>query len=133
MTLGNAVAAKAQLIVWCRECGRQVEPDHGAMVEHCGADRTVIDWHAHLLCTGCGSRQIDFVATGTRAAIGCRSPLAGRIWKTWCFVRKGGDPTIRQRPGERRGCASRSSAAANYISENRLVGDLQSIRVTQVH
>jgi hypothetical protein len=27
MTLGRAAAAGVRLIVWCRECGRQVEPD----------------------------------------------------------------------------------------------------------
>jgi hypothetical protein len=26
-TLGNAAAAKVRLIVWCRECRRQAEPD----------------------------------------------------------------------------------------------------------
>jgi hypothetical protein len=27
MTLGNAAAAKVRLIVWCRDCQHQVEPD----------------------------------------------------------------------------------------------------------
>jgi hypothetical protein len=31
MTLGNAVAAKLRLIVRCKECGYQVEPDSGEM------------------------------------------------------------------------------------------------------
>jgi hypothetical protein len=27
MTLGNAAAARVRLIVWCKECRHQVEPD----------------------------------------------------------------------------------------------------------
>jgi hypothetical protein len=56
MTLGNAAAARVRLIVWCRDCGRQVEPDAGEMVERYGAEITVPDWHARLVCSGCGSR-----------------------------------------------------------------------------
>ena len=62
MTLGNAAAATVRLIVWCRDCGRQVEPDPGEMAERYGAEMTVPDW---LVCAECGSRQIDFVVTGT--------------------------------------------------------------------
>jgi hypothetical protein len=66
MTLGNAAAAMVRLIVWCRGCGRQVEPDPGEMAERYSAQTTtVIDWHARLTCCGCGSRQVDFVVTGT--------------------------------------------------------------------
>jgi hypothetical protein len=73
MTLGNAAAAIVRLIVWCRACGRQVEPDAGEMAERCGAETTVIDWHARLTCSGCGSRQVELVVT--RAAAG---PSVGR-------------------------------------------------------
>jgi hypothetical protein len=65
MTLGNAAAAGVRLVVWCRNCGRQVEPDAVEMAERCGADMTVPDWHARLVCTGCGSRRVEFVVTGT--------------------------------------------------------------------
>src|SRR5262245_32286645 len=41
MTLGNAAAARVRLIVWCRDCGRQVEPDPGEMAERYGAKITV--------------------------------------------------------------------------------------------
>jgi hypothetical protein len=27
MTLGNAAAARVRLIVWCKECRYQIEPD----------------------------------------------------------------------------------------------------------
>ena len=32
MTLGNAAAAHVRLIVWCKGCGHQVEPDPDEMV-----------------------------------------------------------------------------------------------------
>jgi hypothetical protein len=65
MTLGNAAAAGVRLVVWCGDCRRQVEPDPAEMAERYGADMTVPDWHARLTCSGCGSRQVDFVVTGT--------------------------------------------------------------------
>ena len=49
MTLGNAAAAGVRLVVWCRDCGRQVEPDAAEMAERYGADMTVPDWHARLV------------------------------------------------------------------------------------
>jgi hypothetical protein len=57
MTLGNAAAAGVRLVVWCRDYGRQVEPNPGEMAERYGAETTVIDWHARLACSGYGSRQ----------------------------------------------------------------------------
>jgi Zn finger protein HypA/HybF involved in hydrogenase expression len=65
MTLGNAAAAGVRLVVWCRDCGRQVEPDPNEMVKRYGAETTVPDGHARLVCSVCGSRQVDFVVTGT--------------------------------------------------------------------
>jgi hypothetical protein len=38
MTLGNAAAARVRLIVWCRDCGRQIEPDPGEMAQRYGAE-----------------------------------------------------------------------------------------------
>jgi hypothetical protein len=37
-TLGNAAAAHVRLIVWCRDCGHQVEPDPVGMAKRYGAD-----------------------------------------------------------------------------------------------
>jgi hypothetical protein len=65
MTLRNAAAAKVRLIVWCRDCGRQAEPDPAKMAERYRPETTVPDWHARLACSGCGSHQVDFVVTGT--------------------------------------------------------------------
>jgi hypothetical protein len=38
------------------------------MVERYGADADmpVPDWHKRLVCSACGSRQIDFVVTGAK-------------------------------------------------------------------
>ena len=41
MTLGNAAAARVRLIVWCRERGRQVEPDLAEMATPTGAELAV--------------------------------------------------------------------------------------------
>ena len=66
MTLGAAAAARVRLIVWCRDCRHQVEPDPAAMAERYGADMTVPEWHKRLVCGQCGSRKIDFIVTGAR-------------------------------------------------------------------
>jgi hypothetical protein len=65
MTLGNAAKASVRLIVWCRDCGRHIEPDAATLADRYGAEMTVIDWHARLVCSGCGSRRVDFVVSGT--------------------------------------------------------------------
>jgi hypothetical protein len=56
--------------VWCRDCGHQVEPDPAEQVERYGAETTVPDWRERLVCSECGSREIDMIVTGT-SAIGC--------------------------------------------------------------
>jgi hypothetical protein len=66
MTLGVAAAAGVRLIVWCKECQHQVEPDPAEMAQRYGAATTVLDWSARLVCSRCGSRQIDMVVTGGR-------------------------------------------------------------------
>jgi hypothetical protein len=65
MTLGNAAAAKVRLIVWCKACGHQVEPDPGEHARRYGAETAVPDWQKRLVCSGCGSHDIDMVVTGT--------------------------------------------------------------------
>jgi hypothetical protein len=52
MTLGNAAAAKVRLIVWCKACGHQVEPDPGEHARRYGAETTVSDWKQRLACSG---------------------------------------------------------------------------------
>jgi Zn finger protein HypA/HybF involved in hydrogenase expression len=54
-----------RLIVWCLDCRHQVEPDPADMADRYGAEMSVRDWHARLVCSECGSRRVDFVVTGT--------------------------------------------------------------------
>jgi hypothetical protein len=44
MMLGAATAAKVRLIVWCKSCGHQVEPDPAEMAARYGAGASVLDW-----------------------------------------------------------------------------------------
>jgi hypothetical protein len=65
MTLGNAANAKVRLIVWCKTCSHQVEPDPDEMARQYGAGTSVLDWRDRLVCSRCGGRAIDMVVTGT--------------------------------------------------------------------
>ena len=42
-TLGSTAAAHARLIVWCRDCRHQVEPEPAEMAERYGTDLSVPD------------------------------------------------------------------------------------------
>jgi len=64
MTLGNPAAARVRLIVWCRKCQHRVEPDPAEMAARYGAETTVLDWRERLVCSRCGSRQVDMVVSG---------------------------------------------------------------------
>lgn len=66
MTLGNAAAARVRLIVWCRECRHQIEPDPAELAELCGPETPVPEWRKRLICSQCGSRAVDMVVTGER-------------------------------------------------------------------
>jgi hypothetical protein len=65
MTLGNAAAAQVRLIVWCKACQHHVEPDPTEQAQRCGAETTIPDWRARLVCGQCGSHNVDMVVTGT--------------------------------------------------------------------
>jgi hypothetical protein len=65
MTLGNAAAARVRLIVWCKARGHRVEPDAAEMAERHGAETNVPEWRERLVCSQCGSREVDMVVTGT--------------------------------------------------------------------
>jgi hypothetical protein len=66
MTLGIAAAAGVRLIIWCKECRHQVEPDPAEMATRYGAETAVLDWRQRLVCSQCGGRQADMVLTGTK-------------------------------------------------------------------
>jgi hypothetical protein len=65
MTLGNAAAARVRLIVWCKACGHQVEPDPAEHARRYGPATVLPDWRKRLVCSACGSHDIDMVVTGT--------------------------------------------------------------------
>ena len=62
-TLG--AAAGVRLIVWCKECQHQVEPDPAKQARRYGEGTAVLDWRERLVCSRCGSRQVDMVVSGT--------------------------------------------------------------------
>jgi hypothetical protein len=66
MTLGGAAAAGVRIIVWCEACRHQVEPDPAELAERYGAGVSVPDWRDRLVCSRCGSREVDMVLTGQR-------------------------------------------------------------------
>jgi hypothetical protein len=66
MTLGNAAAARVRLIVWCKDCQHQVEPDPAEHARRYGAGTSVFEWREKLICSRCGSRHVDMVVTGAR-------------------------------------------------------------------
>jgi hypothetical protein len=79
MTLGNTAAAKVHLIVWCRDCQHQVEPDPGETAARYGAGTSVLYWRERLVCSRCGKREVDMVVTGTeRDRLGYRRAAASR-------------------------------------------------------
>jgi hypothetical protein len=48
MTLGNAAAARVRLILWCKDCQHQVEPDPGEMAARYGVETPVLEWHSPI-------------------------------------------------------------------------------------
>ena len=48
-------AAQVRLIVWCKACQHQVEPDSAEMATRCGAGTSVLDWRERLVYFRCKS------------------------------------------------------------------------------
>jgi hypothetical protein len=63
MTLGDAAAAQLRFHRLVQGLSAQVEPDPGEMAARHGAETPVPDWCERLVCSKCGSRQVDLVAT----------------------------------------------------------------------
>jgi hypothetical protein len=70
LTLG-AAAARVRIIVWCKSCQHQVEPDPAKMAARYGVATPVLDWKERLVSSRCGSREVDMVLTGTRPRGDC--------------------------------------------------------------
>jgi hypothetical protein len=63
-TLGSTLAAHLRLIVWCKACRHQVEPDIAEQVDRYGAALPLPEWSTRLICSVCGSQEVDFVVRG---------------------------------------------------------------------
>ena len=74
--LSNIELGIAELIVWCKTCQHQVEPDPAEMAARYGAETPVLEWRddqlrlsdqlglaqrERLVCSRCGGRQVDFM------------------------------------------------------------------------
>jgi hypothetical protein len=55
--LATPAAARVRLIVWCKACRYQVEPDPAEQARRYGAEMPVLEWRA---------REIDLAVTGER-------------------------------------------------------------------
>ena len=73
MTLGNAEASRVRLIVWCKACGHQVEPDAAEQARRYGAEPAVPEWRERLACSVCGSRDSLHGRWRHRATVGSRA------------------------------------------------------------
>jgi hypothetical protein len=59
---GATIRGDGPTEVWCHHW---VEPDRRRWPERYGAETTVPDWHARLVCSMCGSRRTDMFVMGT--------------------------------------------------------------------
>ena len=66
LMLGQLPRHTCLAFAWCKHCQHQVEPDPADMAARCGAETPVLDWRERLVCSTCGSRQIEMVVTGNR-------------------------------------------------------------------
>src|SRR5246127_2524610 len=73
-TLGSTAAAGVRVIVWCKACRHQIEPDPAEMAARYGADTSVLDWRERLGCSLFGGRQGGMGVDGARG----RKPRAPR-------------------------------------------------------
>lgn len=67
-TLGSTARAHLRLFVWCEACQHKVEfgtDEIAVLAERHGAQTTLPDWAARLRCSACGSREVDFVVSGS--------------------------------------------------------------------
>jgi len=68
VTLGHAAKASLQLIVWCKACGHQNQTDPADVAARFGADTSLQQWRERLVCSQCGSRDVEMLLMGRRSA-----------------------------------------------------------------
>jgi hypothetical protein len=60
MTLGCATAVGVPLIVWVQSLPASGRARSAEMAARYGADTSVLDWRKRLVCSECGSREVDY-------------------------------------------------------------------------
>jgi hypothetical protein len=68
MTLGAAARTTETLIVWCRDpaCRHENHADPAVAARTFGAALTVAEWRKRLVCSRCGSRDVEVLFMGRR-------------------------------------------------------------------
>jgi hypothetical protein len=79
MTLGIAATAKLRLVVWYKTCGYRSEPDPAEQARWYGPETSVPEWRRRLVCSQCGSRNVDMVVDRDEAVRLRSKPDAGGI------------------------------------------------------
>jgi hypothetical protein len=66
MTLGNAAAARVGLIVWCKDCRHQVEPEPPRWLLGTAPKRPCSIGASGWSVLAAAARQVDMVVSGTK-------------------------------------------------------------------
>jgi hypothetical protein len=66
MTLGNAAAARARLVVWCKACRHGANPTPPSRLAGMDQRRQSLTGAKRLVCSKCGSRNVNMVMTGAK-------------------------------------------------------------------
>jgi hypothetical protein len=70
ITLGAVAKTSASLIVWCRDpdCRHENHADAAVVARVFGTDLRVAEWRKRLVCSRCGSRDVEVLFMGRRRA-----------------------------------------------------------------
>jgi hypothetical protein len=66
MKLGDAAKTSAILIVWCKTCRHQNKTDPADVADIYGAELAIVEWRKRLVCSRCGSRDVETAFMGRR-------------------------------------------------------------------
>jgi Zn finger protein HypA/HybF involved in hydrogenase expression len=68
ITLGQAAKTSAEVYVWCKTCDRQNRTDPADVADLYGAELPIVEWRKRLVCSRCGSRDVEVLFMGRRRA-----------------------------------------------------------------
>jgi hypothetical protein len=68
VTLGNAAKTSLELIVWCKVCQHQNSTDPADVADLYGTSTSLQAWRERLVCSQCGSRDVEMLLMGRRRA-----------------------------------------------------------------